>query len=583
MAEADRSPPPAGQASDTDRVKLALEAGRLGTWRWVIATGELSWDEPLERVFGLTPGAFAGTFDAYLSLLHPDDRAATVTAIERSLATGDPHYVEHRVVGTDGSIRWISGTGRIEVDDTGAAVAVIGVGADITTRKVAEERLQFLVRAGELLGSSLDLDTTLQQLCDLAVERLGDWCSVDLLEPGGVRLVAVSHRDSDKVAYARRLRERFGVNLDDDQGLPKVLRTGLPEVLPEIDEQFIRTALAELGDLTTDEIEQFVALGIRSSMVVPLTGAGGVVLGALSLVSAESGRRYGEQDVALATEVARRAGTAVENATLYAQVEHAARTLQHSLLPPTLPELDFAGLAAYYAPLGIADLIGGDFYDAFPISDGRRWCLVIGDVSGKGVDAAALTAAVRWTLRSALARGTLPGAAIGELNRALLEQDWGGRFVTVCAVLLQPHDNGVSVRYACGGHPPPIVIRNDGTVQSLASDGQIVGVLPAPAPATQQAELSPGEALVLYSDGFTEARRDGELFGETGMLSALHGLTPDVSGQQIVDRLTAAVASFGRQSDDMALLACKLHSRAQPQARSASSQGGVLTTETGPT
>ena len=199
-------------------------------------------------------------------------------------------------------------------------------------------------------------------------------------------------------------------------------------------------------------------------MVVPLTGAGGVVLGALSLVSAERGRLYGDDDVALASEIARRAGTAVENATLYAQVEHAARILQHSLLPPTLPDLDFAGLAAYYAPLGLADLIGGDFYDVFPISDGRRWCLVIGDVSGKGVDAAALTAAVRWTLRSALARGTLPGAAIGELNRALLEQDSAAirhRLRRPAA----PRDNVVSVHYACGGHPPPVVIRNDGTVQ----------------------------------------------------------------------------------------------------------------------
>ena len=105
------------------------------------------------------------------------------------------------------------------LDKSGAPVAMVGVGADITGRKLAEERLQFLVRAGELLGSSLDLDTTLQQLCDLAIERLGDWCSVDLLDSGGVRLVAVSHRDPDKVTYARQLRERFGVNLDDDQGL----------------------------------------------------------------------------------------------------------------------------------------------------------------------------------------------------------------------------------------------------------------------------------------------------------------------------------------------------------------------------
>jgi GAF domain-containing protein len=127
-------------------------------------------------------------------------------------------------------------------------VRVVGVAADITVRKLAEERLQFLARAGELLGSSLQLDTTLQQLCDLAVERLADWCSVDLVEGdlldgAGVRQVAVAHRDPAKVAYAREIRARFGVDMDAPQGLPVVLRTGRPEVMPELSEEFLRPLL----------------------------------------------------------------------------------------------------------------------------------------------------------------------------------------------------------------------------------------------------------------------------------------------------------------------------------------------------
>lgn len=544
----------AAGSPEAERVALALEAGRLGTWRWDVATGQLHWDEPLERVFGLEPGTFAGTFEAYIDLLHVEDRAPTLAAIEQSLAARAAHYVEHRIVLADGSIRWISGTGRVVLGESGEPVAMVGVGADITGRKLAEERLTFLAHAGQLLGSSLDLDTTLQQLCDLAIERFCDWCSVDLLEPGGVRLVAVSHRDPDKVAYARALRERFGVNLDDDRGLPQVLRTGRPEVVPEIDEQYVRAALSQIPELTAQEVEEFVALGLRSSMVVPLTGAAGTVLGALTLVSAESGLVYDDQDLALAGEVARRAGTAVENARLYARVEHAARTLQQSLLPPRLPALGFAELAAFYAPMGGADLIGGDFYDVFPISDGRRWCLVIGDVSGKGVDAAALTAAVRWTLRSALARQGSPGNAIGELNDALLQQDLGGRFVTVTAVLLEPDADGVHVDYACGGHPPPIAVRGAGLAEVLPAEGQIVGVLPAATPTTQRTWLGRGDALVLYSDGFTEVRRDGELFGDAGMLAVLRGLPAGAGSQDIVARLTAAVAEYGPQPDDMALL-----------------------------
>jgi serine phosphatase RsbU (regulator of sigma subunit) len=537
-----------------ERVALALDAGRLGTWHWEVATGRLDWDEPLERVFAVEPGTFPGTFEAYIDLLHPDDRAATLAAIEQSLSARASHYVEHRVVLADGAVRWISGTGRVVLGEDGEPVAMVGVGADITARKLAEGRLTFLARAGQILGSSLDLETTLQQLCDLAVERLGDWCSVDLVEPGGVRLVAVAHRDPEKVAYARELRQRIGVHLNEDQGLAKVLRTGQVEVMQEIDEDFIRGALAQIEEFTAEDMDRFVALGLRSSVIVPLTGSGGVVLGALTLVTAESGMVFDDQDVALALEVARRAGTAVENAQLYARVEHAARTLQQSLLPPALPDLGFGELAAFYSPLGGADLIGGDFYDVFPVSDGRRWCLVIGDVSGKGVDAAALTAAVRWTLRSALARTGSPGRAILELNDALLQADLGGRFVTVAAVMLTPGDDGVRVDYACGGHPAPLVVRHDGRVEVLTAEGQIVGALPAVEPLAEQAWLAPGDALVLYSDGFTEVRQGAEMLGESGLVAALSGLTPGSGGAVIVERLRASAASYGPQRDDMAML-----------------------------
>lgn len=547
------------RAHAEERVALALEAGRLGTWHWEVASGRLDWDEPLERVFGLEPGTFPGTFEAYIALLHPDDRAMTLAAIEQSLASRASHYVEHRVVSADGSVRWVSGTGRVVLGEDGEPVAMVGVGADITARKLAEGRLTFLARAGQILGSSLDLDTTLQQLCDLAVERLGDWCSVDLVEPGGVRLVAVAHRDPEKVAYARELRQRLGVSVNEDQGLAKVLRTGQVEVMQEIDEEFIRGTLAQIEDFTAEDIDRFVALGLRSSVIVPLTGAGGVVLGALTLVTAESGMVFDDQDVSLAVEVARRAGAAVENAQLYARVEHAARTLQQSLLPPALPDLGFGELAAFYSPLGGADLIGGDFYDVFPISDGRRWCLVIGDVAGKGVDAAALTAAVRWTLRSALARNGSPGRAIAELNDALLQADLGGRFVTVAAVMLLPDGDGALVEYACGGHPAPLVRRRDGQVEVLPAEGQIVGALPAAAPPVHRSRLGPGDAVVLYSDGFSEVRHDGEMLGESGMVAALAALPPGAGGPEVVQQLRTAAEGFGPQRDDMALLVLVIH------------------------
>lgn len=531
--------------------ELALEAGSMGTWAWDLGTGELDWDRPLRALFGVGEVDDVD-FDRYLSLLHPEDREATAATIAASIEAAGEHYVEHRVVRPDGTLRWISGRGRCVLDESGRTIAMVGVGADITARKTAELRLEFLARAGETLGSSLDLDVTLQQLCDLAVERLADWCSVDLVEDEGVRLVAVSHRDPAKVAYARTLRERLGVDMDAQQGLPVVLRTGRPEVIPEITDDLLRSLLSMLPGLPPEDMEQLVALGLRSSVTVPLATPDGRVIGGLTLVAAESGRRYGDDDVELAMEVARRAAVAVENARLYSRTEHAARVLQQSLLPPALPDVAFAELASYYAPAGTGTLIGGDFYDAWTSPDDTL-CLVVGDVSGKGIDAAALTAECRWTLRSSLTRTGDPARALDELNDALLRRDQE-RFVTVVAAVLRPADGErIRLSWAAAGHPAPVVVRNGGGAHLLGTDGQIIGVLPGPVATSRTDELLDGDTVLLYSDGFTEARRGGRLFGDEGMVAAADG-TAGASAATVVTEVTAAVAAFGEQRDDMALL-----------------------------
>lgn len=528
----------------------------MGTWLWQVASGVLDWDEPLLSVFGVTRDEFGGSFEDYLELLHPDDREHTMQTISSSLSTGEDHYVEHRVVRpADGQVRWISGTGRVVPGPDGAPVAMVGVGADITERKLAELRLTFLSRAGELLGSTLDLDRTLQQLCDLAVEQLADWCSVDLLEQGGtVRLVAVAHRDPDKVAYARALRERFGVDQSAEQGLPAVLRTGQPEILPEITEELLRSALQGIDGITAQEVEDFLALGLTASMTVPLTTPAGEVIGGLSLVSAEGRHQYGQDDLDLALEVARRAATAVENARLYEQASYAARTLQRSLLPPELPTSALAELAAYYAPARATDLIGGDFYDAWTTLDGGL-CLIVGDVAGKGVDAAALTAACRWTLRSALGRGDTPGQAVEALNDTLLQQG-GDRFVTVAVAVLDRLGDAVRLRCSSAGHPRPVLRRRDGTTALLQVSGTLAGLFPGPVAGEIELEMSEGDCLLLYSDGFTEARARGNMFGDEGMLAAAQ--QPAADAPELVDAVTRAVLAFGEQRDDMALLVARV-------------------------
>ncbi|MFL6070947.1 MAG: SpoIIE family protein phosphatase [Actinomycetes bacterium] len=543
---------------DNARAALALEAANAGTWKWTIATGELEWDEPLERVFGIEPGTFEGTFEAYLELVHPADRAPTMEAVQNSLAKKVDHYVEHRVLLPDGSIRWISGRGRVVLDDAGEPRGMVGIGEDITAQHLAEQRLQFLARAGDVLGSSLDLGTTLQQLCDLLIESLADWCTVDLWNDRDVELVAVAHRDPDQVQWARQLRERFGVDMESDVGLPLVLKTGQPYVLHEIDEEWLRQMLNLLPGITDEELERFMALELRSSMTVPLKSAKGAVLGAIGLVSAETGRLYTDDDLTLALEVARRAAIAVENAQLFEHTRHTYNTLQKSLLPPELPDLGFADLGVCFLPFGGPDdLLGGDFYDIVDMGN-DTWGVILGDVSGKGVAAATLASASRWSFRSVITRTTDPAEALRELNDTLRTQDWDGRYVTaVVAVFHREATGGLSVHFSVGGHPNPLLRRQNGEIVALPSKGTLIGALPEGTWHSQSVSLGLGDAFVLYSDGLSETISDGgALFGENGVVSAIEKAHPSVvnAAQDLVEYLCSEATAFGGQRDDMAAL-----------------------------
>jgi serine phosphatase RsbU (regulator of sigma subunit) len=225
-------------------------------------------------------------------------------------------------------------------------------------------------------------------------------------------------------------------------------------------------------------------------MTVPLMTATSGVIGALTLVAGESGVVFTDDDVALAHGGRRPGGGGRRARRLYTSALHASRTLQQSLLPPTLPQPAYAEVAAYYAPADESDVIGGDFYDVWPTASGGL-CLVVGDVSGKGVDAAALTGECRWTLRSSLTRTGSPSEALEELNSALLQDD-RERFVTVVAAVLEPAEDGVRLSYASAGHPAPLLRRADGSAELLAGEGQIVGVLPGPVARPGSAVLRPG-------------------------------------------------------------------------------------------
>jgi PAS domain S-box-containing protein len=261
----------------------------------------------------------------WTQVVHPEDLPRMLDRWQRARETGAPYENELRLCRSDGAFRWHLTRGVPMRDRRGNVVKWFGSNTDIDDQKRAEESQRFLVDAGAALGSSLDYRSTLAAVARMAVPRIADWARVDMLEAGRLRTLAVEHVDTSKIELALELARRYPEDPEAAQGPPRVVRTGESELITEISEE-------RLGELAVDDLHLSLVreLGLQSLMCVPLV-ARDRVLGAITFVAAESGRRYGPDDLALAEELARRAGTAIENAQLYREVEEqaqAARVLE---------------------------------------------------------------------------------------------------------------------------------------------------------------------------------------------------------------------------------------------------------------
>jgi serine phosphatase RsbU (regulator of sigma subunit) len=291
-------------------------------------------------------------------------------------------------------------------------------------------------------------------------------------------------------------------------------------------------------------------VGFSSGMVVPLR-ARGRVLGALTLALARSDRRFGGEDLAMAQELADRCALALDNALLFAERSYIAKTLQEGLLPADLPEIPRVELAVRYRAATQEADVGGDFYDVFAAGGG--WVFVTGDVVGKGAKAAAITGLARHTLRAAALYEQSPAQMLRVLNRAMLEQFTDDeQFCTVAITFL----HGRELRVASGGHPLPLVLRAGGDVHTAGRSGSLIGVLPDPVLHESSCEIAPGDTIVLYTDGVTEARGAEGRFG-ADRLAAVLAMSVALAPGQIVERIDRAVAAFrsGAPTDDAAIVA----------------------------
>lgn len=387
---------------------------------------------------------------------------------------------------------------------------------EITSQKDFEKRLReneqwyaFLAEVSSVLSQTLDYTASLNRLAEMAVPLLGDWCAIHVIEANGdIRPLAFAHTDPMKLDAVRRLQERYPIDPQAESGLAEVARSGSSQLYEELSEDVL--AFAAHND---EHLAELRALGLRSAMIVPLI-CRDRVLGALSLVSAESGRRYTKEDVGRAEDLATRAAFPIDNARLYQERALVARTLQESLLPPQMPTIPGVELAARYHAVAQNADVGGDFYDLFRAGT-RTWGLFLGDVSGKGVEAASVTSLARHTLRTATMATQRPSEVLSMLNAALLEQTEPDRFCTAVFGLVEPRFGGLNVTISSGGHPLPYVVRSNGTLEPVPCEGTLLGVVADPELRDVSVELDFGDKLILYTDGILDVRpSDDARFGQ---------------------------------------------------------------------
>ncbi len=489
---------------------------------------------------GAEPGAnMADAVPAWLSRAHAEaaphvrvpgdaDRPGTPLAPAAG-PIGERRFEAYPTPGESGEVVWwmVDGTERRRAEQALAA---------------ERERTGFLVEASNVLLASLNPDRCMAATVTLAAEHLAD-AAVVVAPPSRGKLLTVS-----AVAGQDAVRRQVAAD-------PAVL-PGLSEALqgfPPLPSRWIDGAL--LPDWLLPE---GCAGPIGSIVVTPLPGHG-VSAGALVLLRAGRPARFSESEEDFARLFAARAGAALSAARLYSEQSAITRTLMRELLPPTLQRVNGVEFAGGYRAAESHERVGGDFYDVHPGPGTDDPSLVVlGDVCGKGLDAAVLTGKIRSTLQALSPLGDDHRRILELLNGSLLNSHHT-RFATMVLGSVRRHDNEVRLRLTSAGHPAPLVVRLDGSVEEVPTRGTLIGALPAIEAHSAQVVLQPGETCLLHTDGFTEARGGplgSEMFGEERLKRALSECA-DLPAEAIVERIQMLAFQWLHDGshDDMALVA----------------------------
>lgn len=422
--------------------------------------------------------------------------------------------------------------------------------------------LSFLVEASDLLAGTLDRDQTLALMAQMTVPTLATWCAVYTIadQSSEPDLSYVLHEDEDLIDGLKALLTR----IDPPEPVPTPGARVWSAPSKAAHEAALRTSMRsiDIGDPgglnsgTRTTLATAAAVG-GETVVLPLV-ARNRVIGMLTL-GKPSDDHFRQEILELAEDLSRRAALALDNARLYSERTAISQSLQRSLLPPGLPAIPNVEVDVIYRAAGEGNEVGGDFYDVFPIRDGA-YGFAIGDVCGTGPEAAAVTGLARHALRL-LAREGFGGPAVLErLNAAILDEGTRSRFLTLLYGELWPQEDGSALlRVVCAGHPLPLRLRQDGSVEPAADPQPLLGVLEDLELYEQTLTLEPGDVLLCVTDGVTERREGTRMLGDDGLADVLAHCTGLTAGA-VSARILRAVERFAADppSDDMAILTMRV-------------------------
>jgi len=421
---------------------------------------------------------------------------------------------------------------------------------DIERLRTEAEYMRFLVAAGELLSSSLNFRTTLGSVCKAAVERIADICVLDLGRIGDVNAAGAAHHDPSLTPHL----DVMTSHLHSAPGRPAhpvchVLESGKTFLAPVIDDTWIETHAAN-----RQHAEFMREMEYRSMIVVPVRSQIWGLTGALTLVrTGYSVQRYDKSAIPFAQDLGRRCGAAIGKARLHSQTIDVAERFQRAALPASLPAHPGFKMNRFYEAADAALLVGGDWYDAFLLQDGRIG-LSIGDVAGHGLEAAALMSSLRDAIRMALVLEPDLGKVLESVD-FLFRSEAPGQFCTATVGVIDPASR--TIRVASAGHPSPLLWEN-GAVCDIAPRGvPPLGYvqLAAGKPQVEAHHLTPGSMVIFYTDGLIEWERK-----PARGLDALHAALHDPAVRAADDPALAIrnACIKGPHADDVAILTVRV-------------------------